>query len=148
MHRRREPADRGLANASYAWGAPTYSTQPVTIADQATARSPSPTPSSTLRDFSVSKVDLRSGRLHRGYGSGVPCRYSCTLTDGPTTTGTLDVTVRASGLAGDADPGRIGLHVHRDAHDAAGDFIDPSYVWTGSTVTPSTSPSVTGRRPL
>ena len=42
------------------------------------------------------------------------------------------------GVAGRADPRRLGVHVHRDAHHQPGDFVDPSYTWTGSAVSPTT----------
>ena len=55
-----------------------------------------------------------------GYTGGTdrvfPVAYTCTLADGPTTSGTLDVTLGGPVSPADADPGRLGVLVHRDAH--------------------------------
>ena len=120
------PPTGGLLNASYAWGAPTFSAQPVRIGDQATsdvtitntvvqrsARSPSPS-RSTARAATPAATDRAlPGAVHvradqRTDDSGTPRRDTV-----------------PGRLAGDADPGRLGVLVRRETLTTQpGDFID------------------------
>ena len=116
----------GLANASYAWGTPTYSAQPVTIVDQAIADVTITNPVvQRFGTFSLTKEIDGPGGYTGGTDRVFPVSYSCTLTNGPTTTGTLNVTVSPGRLAGDADPGRLGVLVVGDAHERGRRFQRP-----------------------
>ena len=140
MHSHRDPPTGGLLNASYAWGPPTYSTQPVTIADQATA-------AVTITNhvlqkfgtFSLTKVvSGPPGGYTGGHGRVFPVSYSCTLTNGPTTTGTLNLTVAQAVSPSTPIPAGSVCTLTETLTNNAGDFSDPSYVWTGFTVSPTT----------
>ena len=135
------PTD-GLLNASFAWAAPTFSTQPVTIADQATA-------TVTITNhvvqqfgtFSVTKVVRGPDGTTAGYTGGTtrvfPVGYSCALTNGPTTSGTLNLTLTQAVSPAAPIPAGSSCTLTETLTTQPGDFADPSYVWGPPTITPA-----------
>lgn len=120
----------GLLNASFAWGAPTYSTQPVIIADQAAA-------SVTITNhvvqrfgtFAVTKVISGPGGYTGGTTRVFPVTYNCLLTNGPTTSGTLNLTAaQAVSPSGSIPMGSV-CTLGETLTQQPGDFGDPSYAW-------------------
>ena len=76
-----------------------------------------------------------------GYTGGTtrvfPVAYSCTLTGGPTTSGTLNLTTaQAVSPAAPIPTGSVCTFTET-LTTQPGDFADPSYVWTGSAVNPT-----------
>ena len=140
VHRHRErrrPA--GSLNASYAWGTPTYSTQPVTIADQATAAGHHHQPGrAAVRHVLAHQGGRRAGRLHGRHRPGVPGQLHVHARNGPTTSGTLNVTLAQAVSPATPIPAGSVCSFTETLTDNAGDFSDPSYVWTGFTVSPTT----------
>ena len=137
------PPTGGLANASYAWGTATYTTQPVTITDQGTATVSITNPViQNFGTFSVTKtVQNANPAAPGGYVGGTtrvfPLAYSCTLTGGPTTTGNLDLTLGQAVSPAAPIPTGSACTFTETLVAQPGDFADPSYVWSGSTVTPA-----------
>jgi uncharacterized repeat protein (TIGR01451 family) len=132
------PPTGGLLNASFAWGTATYSEQPVTITDGATA---SVTITNHVEQrsgtFSLTKVVNGPGGFVGGTERVFPVSYTCTLANGPTTSGSLDVT-----LAGPVSPAasipRGSVCTFTEALTTQpGDFSDASYAWTGSSFSPA-----------
>ncbi len=133
----------GLLNASFAWGAPTFSALPVTITDQGTA-------TVTITNhvvqrfgtFSVTKVIAGPGGTTAGYIGGTarvfPVTYSCTLTNGPTTSGTLNLTPAQAVSPASPIPAGSSCTLTETLTAEPGDFIDPSYAWTTPTIAPAT----------
>ena len=136
------PPTGGLANASYAWIAPTFSDQPVTITDQGTAQvTITNRVEQRFGTFALTKAIVGPNDTV-GYTGGTtrvfPVAYSCTLTNGPTTTGTLNLTTaQAVSPAAPIPAGSVCTFTETLATQP-GDFADPSYVWTGSAVSPTT----------
>ncbi|WP_243074349.1 DUF5979 domain-containing protein [Microbacterium sp. SS28] len=132
------PPTGGLLNASFAWGAPDYSTQPVTIADQQTA-----TVTVTNRveqlfgAFSVIKAVDGPGGYSGGSDRVFPVSYTCTLTNGPTSSGTLSVTTAAAVSPGSPIPAGSVCTFSESLTSQSGDFSDPSFAWTGSSIAPA-----------
>ena len=97
----------GLLNASYAWGTPSYSTQPVTITDQGTATvTITNNVVQKFGTFAVTKVVTGPGGYTGGTTRVFPVQYSCTLTNGPSSSGTLNVTTAQA--VSPADPIPLG----------------------------------------
>ena len=137
------PPTGGLANASFAWGTPTYSTQPVTITDQGTATvTITNTVVQNFGTFSVTKTVQNAVPDGGGYVGGTtrvfPLAYSCTLTGGPTTTGSIDLTLGQAASPATSIPTGSVCTFTETLTAQPGDFADPSYVWRGATVTPTT----------
>ena len=76
-----------------------------------------------------------------GYTGGTarvfPVNYTCTLTGGPTTTGTLNVTPAQAVSRTDIPTGSVCTFTETLTAQP-GDFADPSYVWAGATIDPPT----------
>ena len=126
------PPSGGLANASYAWGTPTYTTQPVTIADRATAIVTITNPVvQRFGNFSMTKVVTGPGGYTGGTARVFPVSYSCALTGGPTTTGTLNVTPAQAVSPATPIPSGSVCTFAETLTTQPGDFADPSYVWSG-----------------
>ncbi len=118
------PPTGGLANASYAWGAPTFSD----------AAGHDRRPGHGQRDdheprraafgtFSLTKAVVGPERSATPAAPSrvFPVAYSCTLTERRRRRpARSNVTLGAGGVAGRADPRRFGVHVHRDADRSAG----------------------------
>ena len=133
------PPTGGLLNASYAWGTPTFSPQPVTIADQATAVVTITNPVvQRFGTFSLTKVVSGPGGFTGGPARVFPVNYSCTLTNGPTTAGTLNLTLAQAVSPATPIPAGSVCTFAETLTNNEGDFSDPSYVWSGFSVTPST----------
>ena len=132
------PPSGGLANASYAWGTPTYSTQPVTIADQQTSAITITNPvAQRFGTFALTKVVDGPGGYTGGTGRTFPVDYSCALTNGPTTAGTVQVTTSQSVSPANQIPTGSVCSFTETLTTQPGDFIDPSYVWAGSSLSPA-----------
>ncbi len=128
----------GLLNASFAWGTPSYSAQPVTIADQATADVTITNPVvQRLGSFAVTKSIDGPGGYTGGVNRVFPVAYSCTLTNGPTSAGTLDLTAAQAVSPAAAIAAGSVCTFSETLTAQAGDFGDPSYAWSGYTVTPT-----------
>ena len=131
----------GLANASYAWIAPTFSEQPVTISDQGTAQvTITNRVEQSFGTFALTKAIVGPSDTV-GYTGGTtrvfPVAYTCTLTGGPTTSGTLNLTTaQAVSPAAPIPTGSVCTFTET-LTTQPGDFADPSYVWTGSAVSPT-----------
>ena len=131
----------GLANASYAWIAPTFSEQPVTISDQGTAQvTITNRVEQGFGSFALTKAIVGPNDTV-GYTGGTtrvfPVAYTCTLTGGPTTSGTLNLTTaQAVSPAAPIPTGSVCTFTET-LTTQPGDFADPSYVWTGSAVNPT-----------
>lgn len=128
----------GLLNASFAWGSPTYSAQPVTITDQGTATVGITNPVvQKAGTFAITKTISGPGGYTGGVDRVFPIAYTCTLANGPTSSGTLNLTTaQAVSPAGSIPTGSLCTFTETlTAQD--GDFGDPSYAWSGSTVTPT-----------
>ncbi|MEP6560884.1 MAG: DUF5979 domain-containing protein, partial [Nakamurella sp.] len=129
----------GLANASYAWGNPTYTAQPVTITDNGTAVVTITNPVvQKFGSFSMTKTVAGPGGYTGGTGRVFPVGYSCTLANGPTTAGSLNLTTaQAVSPAAPLPTGSVCAFTETlGAQD--GDFSDPSYAWSGYTLSPQT----------
>ncbi|OFE16549.1 hypothetical protein BA895_02850 [Humibacillus sp. DSM 29435] len=129
----------GLLNASYGWGPATFSTQPVTITDGGTASVTITNPVvQRFGTFSVTKTVTGPGGFVGGTDRVFPVGYTCTLTDGPTTSGTLDVTTSQAVSPPDGIPAGSQCAFSENLQPQDGDFGGPSYVWnTPPTITPS-----------
>ncbi|MGB8382602.1 MAG: DUF5979 domain-containing protein, partial [Dermatophilaceae bacterium] len=130
----------GLANASYAWITATVTSQPVTINDNATADVTITNPVvQKLGALSVRKTI--SGPEGGGYTGGTarvfPVSYNCTLTNGPTTSGTLNVTPAQAVTRTDIPTGSVCTFAEALTVQP-GDFADPSFVWDSATIAPQT----------
>ena len=127
------PPSGGLANASWAWGPATYTTQPVTIADQATSTVTITNPVvQHFGNFTVTKVVNGPGGYIGGTDRVFPVSYSCALTGGPTTTGTLNVTTAQAVAPATPIPSGSVCTFAETLTTQPGDFADPSYVWSGA----------------
>ena len=60
-----------------------------------------------------------------------PVAYACTLTNGPTTTGTINLTTAQAVYADTPIPTGSVCSFTETLAVQDGDFSDPSYVWTG-----------------
>ena len=129
----------GLLNASYAWGPATFSAQPVTITDGGTASVTITNPVvQRFGSFAVTKTVTGPGGFVGGTDRIFPVAYTCTLSNGPTTSGTLDVTTSQAVSPPASIPAgsRCAFSENLQAQD--GDFSGPSYVWkTPPTITPA-----------
>ncbi|WP_420122595.1 DUF5979 domain-containing protein, partial [Nakamurella sp.] len=128
----------GLLNASFAWGAPTFTTQPVTIPDQGTATVTITNPVvQKFGTFAVTKTITGPGGYTGGVDRIFPVAYTCTLVNGPTSSGTLNLTTaQAVSPASPIPTGSVCTFTETlTAQD--GDFGDPSYAWSGDTVDPT-----------
>jgi uncharacterized repeat protein (TIGR01451 family) len=133
------PPTGGLLNASYAWGPATTSAQPVTITDQGTA-------AVTITNhviqrfgtFAVTKVVDGPGGYTGGTSRVFPVGYTCTLTGGPTTSGTVDATLGGPVSPAESIPVGSVCSFTETLTEQPGDFIDPSYTWSGSAFSPAT----------
>jgi uncharacterized repeat protein (TIGR01451 family) len=133
------PPTGGLLNASFAWGTPSYSAQPVTITDQGTAVVTITNPVvQRFGTFALTKVVSGPGGYTGGTGRVFPVAYTCTLTNGPTSSGTLNVTTaQAVSPAAPIPVGSV-CTFSETLTTQPGDFADPSYVWVPpSTVSPA-----------
>ncbi|MFZ1286350.1 MAG: DUF5979 domain-containing protein, partial [Candidatus Phosphoribacter sp.] len=127
----------GLANASYAWTTPTFTSQPVTINDGTTADVTISNP--VVQNFgalSLTKEISGPGGYTGGSDRVFPVSYTCTLADGPTTSGTFDLTSAQAATRTDIPTGSV-CSFSETLTAAVGDFADPSYVWGGVTFSPS-----------
>ncbi len=136
------PPTGGLANGSYAWIAPTFSDQPVTITDQGTAQvTITNRVEQRFGSFALTKAIVGPNDTV-GYTGGTtrvfPVAYSCTLTNGPTTSGTLNLTTAQAVSPATPIPAGSVCTFTETLATQPGDFADPSYVWTGSAVSPTT----------
>ena len=131
-----------LANVSYAWAAPTFGTQPVAIVDQSTAQVTITNPVvQRFGTFAVTKSIAGPSGTTAGYTGGTarifPVGYTCTLTNGPTTTGTLSLTpAQAVSPAAQIPAGSV-CTLSETLTRQPTDFSDPSYVWTTATIAPT-----------
>ena len=113
------PPTGGLLNASYAWGPATFDGQPATITNGGTATVTITNPVvQKFGTFALTKTVHGPGGYTGGTGRVFPVAYTCTLTNGPTTAGHAGPHHRAGGVTEHADPDRLGVHLHRDAHRA------------------------------
>jgi len=128
----------GLLNASFAWGAPTYSAQPVTIADQQTA---SVTITNHVEQRFGTFAVIKSVQGPGGYTGGstrvFPVSYTCELANGPTSSGTLNVTTATAVSPAAPIPAGSECTFSETLASQPGDFSDPSYAWTGSSIAPT-----------
>ncbi len=131
-----DPPSGGLANASYAWGPPTVSGQPATITDGGTAQV-------TITNRVVANTGALTVRKvvdgPGGYTGGTqrifPVAYECTLAGGPTTSGTLDVTLAQPATRTGIPTGSV-CTLTETLTASPGDFADPSFVWGTPSITP------------
>ncbi len=120
---------------SYAWGPPTYTTQPVTIADGATAIvTITNQVVQHFGNFSMTKVVAGPGGYIGGTDRVFPVSYSCALTGGLTTTGTLNITPAQPVSPATPIPSGSVCTFTETLTNQPGDFADPSYVWSGAGV--------------
>lgn len=137
----------GLLNASFSWGTPTYSVQPVTIGDGTTERIE--ITHSVLQSFGtveLTKVVSGIGAYTGGTARVFPVGYNCTLTNGPTSNGTVNLTMAAPAQTA-AIPVGSTCTFSETLTTLPGDFADPAAAWTGATFSP-TSATVTGAGPV
>ncbi|MDN5768466.1 MAG: DUF11 domain-containing protein, partial [Humibacillus sp.] len=129
----------GLLNASYGWGPATFSTQPVTITDGGTAAVTITNPVvQRFGTFAVTKTVSGPGGFVGGTDRVFPIGYTCTLTNGPTTSGTLEVTTSQAVSPAASIPAGSRCSFTEDLQQQVGDFSGPSYIWnTPATVTPA-----------
>lgn len=128
----------GLRNASYSWTSPTFTSQPVTIADQQTSTVTITNHAvQSFGNLSVTKTVSGPGGYTGGAGRVFPVSYACTLAGGPASSGTLSVTVGAAATSADIPTGSV-CSITESLTAQAGDFADPSYVWVNP---PAISPS-------
>ncbi len=133
-----DPPTGGLANASYAWAPATYSTQPVTITADTTARvTISNQVIQRTGTFAISKTITGPGGYVGGPGRVFPVAYRCTLTGGPTTSGTLNLASGQPVSPASAVPTGSVCTLTETLTATPTDFVDPSYVWGSTTVTPN-----------
>ena len=131
------PPSGGLLNASYSWGMPSFTTQPVTITDGGTATVTITNPVvQSFGTFSLTKTISGPGGYTGGPDRTFPVNYRCTLTNGPTNAGTLTISTGGP-TAGPSVPTGSVCTFTEDQSAKDGDFADPSYVWAGYTVSPT-----------
>ncbi|MEU1970280.1 DUF5979 domain-containing protein [Microbacterium sp. NPDC019599] len=132
------PPTGGLLNASFGWGAPEYSTQPVTISDQQTSTvTITNHVEQRFGTFTLTKAVEGPGGYVGGSERAFPVAYTCALTNGPTTSGTVNVTTaEAVGPAAPIPAGSV-CTFSETLTTQPGDFSDPSYAWTGSSIAPA-----------
>ena len=131
------PPTGGLANASFTWGTPDSSAQPVVIPDQGNAQVT--ITNHVVQGFgslTVSKVIDGPGGYTGGNARPFPGTYRCTLTGGPTTSGPLTITTSTPGGVTNIPAGSVCTFAETPPTTQPGDFSDPSYAWTGTSVTP------------
>lgn len=132
------PPAGGLANASYAWGTRSFTTQPVTITDGGTATVTITNPVvQNFGSFALTKTISGPGGYTGGTNRVFPVTYICTLSGGPTTAGTLNLTTAGSVSPGTPIPGGSVCTFTEALTTQVGDFSDPSYVWSGSVLNPT-----------
>ena len=132
------PPTGGLLNASFAWGAPSYSTQPVTISDQQTATVTITNPvEQRFGTFAVTKSVEGAGGYIGGAARIFPVTYTCNLAGGPTTSGTIDATTATATTPTAPIPAGSVCSFSETLTTQPGDFADPSYAWTGSAIAPT-----------
>lgn len=128
----------GLLNASYAWGTPTFTSQPVTITDQGTATVTITNPVvQKFGTFAVTKTVSGPGGYTGGVNRVFPVAYSCALPNGPTSSGTLNLTAAQAVSPESPIPTGSVCTFSETLTAQDGDFGDPSYAWSGSTVDPT-----------
>ena len=128
----------GLANASYAWGPASFSGQPATITQNGTASVTITNPVvQQFGTFAVTKTIDGPGGYAGGTGRVFPVAYTCTLTNGPTTAGTVDVTTAQAVSPDTPIPTGSVCSFTETLTQQDGDFSDPSYAWTGSAAAPT-----------
>ncbi|GAA1980150.1 DUF5979 domain-containing protein [Microbacterium pumilum] len=132
------PPTGGLLNASFAWGAPAYSTQPVTVSDQQTATvTITNQVEQRFGTFAVTKSVEGPGGYIGGSARVFPVAYSCTLTNGPTTSGTINATTATATTPTAPIPAGSVCSFSETLTTQPDDFADPSYAWTGSAIAPT-----------
>ena len=133
------PPTGGLLNASYAWGTPTSSAQPVTVTDNGTALVTITNPVvQKFGTFALTKTIDGPGGYTGGSGRVFPVAYSCLLTNGPTTSGTINLTTSQAATPASPIPAGSVCSFTETLAVQDGDFSDPSYVWvTPPTIAPT-----------
>lgn len=127
----------GLLNASFSWATATYSAQPVTIGDAATAMVQITQP--VLQSFGtveLTKALSGPGGYTGGTSRVFPVGYSCTLANGPTTSGSVNLTTAAP-VQTSAVPVGSSCTFSETLATQPGDFADAAALWTGKTFSPS-----------
>jgi hypothetical protein len=128
----------GLLNASFSWTTPVFTSQPVTINDSSFADVTITNPVVQKRGaFTVRKSISGPGGYIGGTDRVFPVPYNCTLTNGPTTAGSLDVTPATPATRTDIPTGSV-CSFTETLNVEDGDFVDPSLVWDTSSFLPQT----------
>lgn len=135
-----------LLNASFSWATPTTSPEEVTIGDAETATIVVTHPvAQSFATFSVSKAVDGPGGYTGGTDRVFPIGYTCTLTNGPTTSNTLLPTIGAAAVSPAIPVGSVCTFTETLAAQP-GDFADVSYVWSGWSAEPSSLTVAEGAR--
>ena len=89
--------------------------------------------------FAVTKVVEGAGGYTGGTDRVFPVDYTCTLTGGPTTLGNARRHARPDRYRRPRrSPSARCARSPRRSTEQPGDFVDPSYAWSGSTLSPTT----------
>ncbi|WP_402464692.1 DUF5979 domain-containing protein [Isoptericola aurantiacus] len=142
--------DGDLANASYEWLAPVYSTAGgrVTVPDSGTSTvAIVNTYRQRTGSIALSKaVEARPGTPSTGYtaaaGRAFPVDYTCTLDNTAVASGTVDLTAGATTTVNDLPAGATCSLAEATVTSTPGDFADTSYAWDGSAWSPAATVTV------
>jgi hypothetical protein len=132
----------GLLNASFAWDSISYSAQPVTIGDGTTSSLQiTHHVGQHFADVVVSAAVSGPGGYTGGTSRAFLVDYTCVISSGPTTTGTVTVTLATPGIIA-ARPAGSTCAFSEVLFPMAGDFADPALSWTTTSFS-GTATSVT-----
>ncbi len=119
-----------LANASFAWATPTYSTQPVVIGDETES-----TITVTYRviqrfgSFSVTKSISDQSGYTGAAGRIFPINYSCRIGEDVVANGTLNAIAGVAISPEEQIPATATCQLAETLNLLEGDFVDSSYEW-------------------
>jgi hypothetical protein len=138
------PPTGGILNESFSWAAATYSAQPVVIGDAAASTIEITAPVvQTFGSVELTKVVSGIGGYTGGPSRVFPVSYSCTLVNGPTSSGTASLTSAAPVQTLAVPVGSI-CTFSETLTTQLGDFADPAAGWTGTTFSPAAALIVAG----
>ena len=129
----------GLLNASFVWVGPTYSLQPVTIGDATTeVLTITQQTAQVFGNVSITPTVSGPGWYIGGTGRVFSVNYTCTLTNGPTISGTVNTSAASPGQITHIGAGSV-CTFSETLTTQPGDFSDPAASWVGGTFTPTSA---------
>lgn len=129
----------GLLNASFAWAAPAVVPASVEVVADTTVDVV--LTNTVIQQFGPLTIGVQvtgPGGYTGGSTRVFPASYSCTLTNGPTSTGTVSVSPASSGSTSPIPAGSTCV-VTMTLTPQPGDFADTSYAWVGAVANPASA---------